>query len=227
MQLKKVVLPAPFGPMTLTIAPWSTSKSSSLTAISPPNRLVTPSGHEQRLIDIGSSRVIGVVSPRRRRIGRRPRQPHVQLAPGDPDGTALPGGQHHPDEREPVEQEAVVRRTRGTAPGRPMRKRAPSDDARDAAHAADDDDRGHVDRHEQVDAAREDRADEAGEDRAAEAGEGGAQHVRQQLGLDQVDADRLGDVLVLADRHPGPPDARERAAATPRTRRAPRRSSAM
>ena len=42
----------------------------------------------------------------------------------------------------------------------PMRKSAPSDDARDAAHAADDDDRGHVDRDEQVDAAREDRADQ-------------------------------------------------------------------
>ena len=40
MTLKKVVLPAPFGPMRLTMAPAGTSKSTSRTATSPPNCFV-------------------------------------------------------------------------------------------------------------------------------------------------------------------------------------------
>ena len=47
-----------------------------------------------------------------------------------------------------------------------------------------------------------------GEDRAGEPGEGGAQAVGEQLDLDQVDAERLGHILVVADRHPGAPEAR-------------------
>ena len=42
----------------------------------------------------------------------------------------------------------------------------------------------------------------AAEMRARQAGEAAAQHVGQQLGLDEVDAHPLGDVLVLADGHP-------------------------
>ena len=40
--LKNVVLPAPLGPMSDTIEPRGMSKSTLLTASSPPNRLVTP-----------------------------------------------------------------------------------------------------------------------------------------------------------------------------------------
>ncbi len=47
MQLKNVVLPAPLGPMTLTICPSCSSKSSVFTAIRPPNRLVTPGRLEE------------------------------------------------------------------------------------------------------------------------------------------------------------------------------------
>src|SRR5918996_6500700 len=39
--LKKVVLPAPFGPIRLTMLPCGMSKSTSLTAIRPPNSLRT------------------------------------------------------------------------------------------------------------------------------------------------------------------------------------------
>jgi hypothetical protein len=42
MQLKNVVLPAPFGPMIDTIDFSGTAKSTSLTATRPPKRLVTP-----------------------------------------------------------------------------------------------------------------------------------------------------------------------------------------
>ena len=51
-------------------------------------------------------------------------------------------------------------------------------------------------------------ADEAGRDGAGQTGEGAAQHVGEQLGLDEVDAHALGHVLVLADGHPRAPEAR-------------------
>src|SRR5690606_1600701 len=40
MQLKNVVLPAPFGPITLAMVRRGTTRSTWLTAVSPPNRLV-------------------------------------------------------------------------------------------------------------------------------------------------------------------------------------------
>src|SRR5215813_12089813 len=40
--LKNVVLPAPLGPMIDAIVPCSRSKSTSWSAVNPPNRLVTP-----------------------------------------------------------------------------------------------------------------------------------------------------------------------------------------
>jgi hypothetical protein len=43
MQLKSVVLPAPFGPIRPQIAPRATSKETSRSAVTPPNRIVTPS----------------------------------------------------------------------------------------------------------------------------------------------------------------------------------------
>ena len=39
--LKTVVLPAPFGPMTEKICPFPTFKSTPLTAVIPPNRIVS------------------------------------------------------------------------------------------------------------------------------------------------------------------------------------------
>jgi hypothetical protein len=41
MQLTKVVLPAPFGPMRPTISPGATSSAIVLTATTPPKRIVT------------------------------------------------------------------------------------------------------------------------------------------------------------------------------------------
>ena len=41
IRLKTVVLPAPFGPITLTISPSSTCRSSSLTTLSPPKAIDT------------------------------------------------------------------------------------------------------------------------------------------------------------------------------------------
>src|SRR5271166_84668 len=43
MQLNRVVLPAPFGPISPQMAPLETSKLTSSSAVTPPNRIVTPS----------------------------------------------------------------------------------------------------------------------------------------------------------------------------------------
>ena len=51
-------------------------------------------------------------------------------------------------------------------------------------------------------------AEHGGEDRAGEPGECGAQTVGEELYPDEVDAERLGDVLIVADRHPGAPESR-------------------
>ena len=42
MQLKIVLLPDPFGPMRPRISPSETSNDTSLTAVKPPKRLVSP-----------------------------------------------------------------------------------------------------------------------------------------------------------------------------------------
>src|SRR2546422_7166837 len=42
-QLKKVLLPAPLGPMMARISPWATSKLTLLSAVRPPKRTVSPS----------------------------------------------------------------------------------------------------------------------------------------------------------------------------------------
>src|ERR671923_242979 len=42
MTLKRVVFPAPFGPMTLTISPSPTTSSSRLMQVSPPKAMETP-----------------------------------------------------------------------------------------------------------------------------------------------------------------------------------------
>ena len=73
----------------------------------------------------------------------------------------------------------------------------------------------------QLDARREHGPDEGRRDRAGQAGEAATQHVREELGLDEVDAHPLGHVLVLADGHPGPAEARD-----PRRRQATKATTA-
>ena len=50
IRLKSVVLPAPFGPITLTISPWATCRSRSETTLRPPNASETPLQREQGLV---------------------------------------------------------------------------------------------------------------------------------------------------------------------------------
>src|SRR5919197_4230037 len=61
MQLNRVVLPAPFGPMSPTISPLSMSSETLLLAVRPPKRLVTDS----RLKSGAIALAIGRHGPRR------------------------------------------------------------------------------------------------------------------------------------------------------------------
>src|SRR3712207_3833532 len=63
--LKNVVLPAPFGPIRLTIERSGMSKSTSLTAMRPPKTLVIPR----------ASRMLATSRPARSRLARSPPLP--------------------------------------------------------------------------------------------------------------------------------------------------------
>src|SRR4029450_9182688 len=103
--LKNVVLPAPFGPIRLTIERSGMSKSTSLTAMSPPKTLVIPR----------ASRMFA-------------RMPFSSLTGASPDlapsaAMQLPGAlavgndafgpqEHHEDKEEAEQQEVVLRDVR-------------------------------------------------------------------------------------------------------------------
>ena len=73
MVLKKVVLPAPFGPIRLTIAPRGMVKSTLLTATRPPKRLVISVAAQQHLAAAPAA------SSLRRGGGRRGRRARLRL----------------------------------------------------------------------------------------------------------------------------------------------------
>src|SRR5262245_24670054 len=81
-QLKKVDLPAPFGPMTARISPWCTSIETLLRAVNPPNCIVSPSVR----------RMVGTPPPRPAAAGGTAGDPVVtlgELARGRNDGLFL------------------------------------------------------------------------------------------------------------------------------------------
>ena len=80
--------------------------------------------------------------------------------------------------------------------------------ARKAAHAADDDQCEDVDRDDELKRMRVDGAEHGGEDRPGKTGKSGAQAIGEKLDADEVDAERLGYVFIVADRHPGASQAR-------------------
>src|SRR3990170_2201542 len=105
MQLKNVVLPAPLGPMTLTMAPWSSAKSSPWIASSPPNRLVAPSTSSNATTSAAFGRGLAGCEDGRLGFVRR----RVQLVTADARRhQALGAVAHHDDERKAVEQKAVL-----------------------------------------------------------------------------------------------------------------------
>src|SRR5690349_2364066 len=123
--LKKVVLPAPFGPMRLRIEPRAMARSTSRTARRPPNRfeilrasrMFSPASAAAGVDEGAAGAAAGGVAisaiGRHRRIGCVGRQVAalrlVQLAlPAPAREETFGPEQHHPDERDSVEQELVL-----------------------------------------------------------------------------------------------------------------------
>jgi hypothetical protein len=131
----------------------------------------------------------------------------MQLAPPHGAGPQpLRPHQHHHDEQNTVDEQPELDELAQQLRQADEHERA-QNNARQAAHAADDDDRQDVDGNEQFEAVGEDGTDARTEDGPRQPGEARADGEGQQLGAHQVDAHRLGHVFVLAHGHPLPPGA--------------------
>src|SRR5215210_6611565 len=105
--LKNVVLPAPFGPIRLTIEPSGMSKSTELTATSPPNTLVMPRASimllaRASLIDVSPERVAEVAAFTAAQL----------LGPLTVRDYALGPEEHHQDQDDAEQEEVVFRDVR-------------------------------------------------------------------------------------------------------------------
>src|SRR5215218_1436610 len=185
--LKNVVLPAPFGPIRLTIEPCGIVKSRSLTATRPPNSLRTSSARSRSVTTL---LVLDVVE---RLIGN----PGLQLAlPTSLTDQPLRPEEHHDDEdgsedprrvQRDVDRLAEDLEPRRVAPGEALvdpaadiaepllvqvgEEGAAEDPAPDAAHAAEDDHAEDEDRDVEEEVVGKGPALEAGEERAGNAAE--------------------------------------------------------
>src|ERR1700722_12438636 len=81
MQLKSVVLPAPLGPIKPQIAPRATSKETSSSAVTPPNRIVTPWTASRAEAWRSASPSPPPLPPALRSHGDRHRHPRLRLSP--------------------------------------------------------------------------------------------------------------------------------------------------
>src|ERR687894_1211615 len=224
--LKNVVLPAPLGPIRLTIECSGMSKSTSLTATKPPKTLVIPR----------ASRILPTFFPFSSATARGPyrvagsRILVVQLlgalAVG---GGALPPEDHHEDKEEAEQQEVVLRDVRlgergapdGAADGvdphvylrQQVEVEALQDDrteyhAVDVPHAAEDYHTENEDRDVEREGVGEDVLYERAVEGARDAAEDRSQGVGPELRRHRVDAHGRGCGLVLAHRDPGAPQPR-------------------
>src|SRR4051812_40886264 len=112
MTLKNVVLPAPLGPMRLTIEPRSISRSTSWTASSPPNRFVTFWASRIRSRSgaaVAISLLVADGAGRGRHVGNAclGACPQLSLSPPVREQSLGPQ-QHHRHERQPVQQVLVL-----------------------------------------------------------------------------------------------------------------------
>src|SRR5918998_1413403 len=224
--LKNVVLPAPFGPIRLTIERSGMSKSTSLTATKPPKTLVIPR----------ASRILPTFFPFSSATARGPyrvagsRILVVQLlgalAVGD---DALRPEDHHEDKEEAEQQEVVLRDVRlgergapdGVADGvdphvylrQQVEVEALQDDrteyhAVDVPHAAEDYHTENEDRDVEREGVGEDVLYERAVEGARDAAEDRPQGVGPELRRNRFDAHSRARGLVLAHRDPRPPPPR-------------------
>src|SRR5262245_16115850 len=189
-RLKQVVLPAPLGPMRPTISPFSTVRSTWLTAARPPKWRVRSR--------VSSS---GIASGRRARRGRRGRPPPPKSREllGQRDKTARQeqDRQQHRDR----EEDRLVRAS-AEGLGQERQEDGADDRAREVAPAPDvvvDEDIG---RHQEPELRRKEKPDEGGVERTGDAREEAAEHEGQELVPGDIDAQRLGQVVGHADTFP-------------------------
>src|SRR5215210_1098567 len=221
--LKNVVLPAPFGPIRLTIERSGMSKSTSLTAMRPPKTLVIPrasrmfpfssatSGSPERITDVttlSAAQLFGALAVGDDAFGPQEHHEHkeeaeqqevvlrdVRLAErGAPDGVA-DGVDPHVYLRQQVEVEA-------------LQDDSAEDHAVDVPHAAEDDHTQDQDRDVEREGVGEDVLYERAVEGARDAPEDCAKGVGPELRRHRVDAHSRCSGLVLAHRDPGPPKPR-------------------
>src|SRR5712692_10846728 len=237
MQLNKVVLPAPLGPMRANTSPFGTSKVTSSTATRPPKRLVTPLSERMtsgaweltRLVP-GSSRDCHrlVVNAPLELLGPQPaRQKALRAQEHDadqdqPEQDELEAADELPDPRPPVGDSVVegiqsqglgerrcLLRGGGQEVVQDIVEEEPADHrAWDVAHAPQDDHREDRDRHDEREVVRAHQRELGSVEGPGEPAERSADGKGEQFGADRVHAHRRRRGLVFPDRHPGSAQAR-------------------
>src|SRR5581483_7594080 len=210
--LKNVVLPAPFGPIRLTIAPGGTVKLTSSTATRPPNSLRSCSVMRSASGTGDLVVVEGLVVHALVELGRNSRARYQPLRPEEHDDD-----DDRAEDAELVERHVEMRVEVAVDPGADVREpltieireeAGAEDDAPDVAHAAEDDHAEDEDRDLEEEVVRERAALVARVPRAGDAAEERARRVRPGLRAHQRHAHRRSGGLVLANRDPRAADAR-------------------
>src|SRR5919112_2136417 len=219
--LKNVVLPAPLGPIRLTIECSGMSKSTSLTATRPPKTLVIP--RASRMLPFPFSSATGHSSERVARVAAFSTvQLLGPLAVGD---DAFGAEEHHQNQYQAEQQEVVLRDVRlaesgatdGVADGvnplvylrqqvevETLQDDRAQDHAVDVSHAAEDNHAQHEDRDVEREGVREDVLYERAVESARNSPENRPQGVGPELRRHRVYTHRRRCGLVLAHRDPGP-----------------------
>src|SRR6187551_2706707 len=205
--LKKVVFPAPFGPIRLTILPWGMVKSTSSTATRPPNSLRNCSTWTMSLMLEVIERL---VVDSHLELGLPPSTGYQALGPEQ--------HHHHQDDAEDpelvlrhldVQRQVLVQPCAGIRQSLAVEvgeEGGAEDDAPDVPHAAEDDHAEDEHGDVEVEVLRKRRALEGRVVRAREAAEERAAGIRPRLRPHQGDTHRRRRDLVLTDRDPGAPE---------------------
>ena len=217
-QLKNVVLPAPLGPISPMISPRWTVKFTESTAVRPPNRMVTFSAAR-----IGRARVPLVDAARSWRSQSPPSSCRSRTTSSSIRSASSSSSSWNSSCRRwlgtrPSGRNRIIRTssrpkissryslTKRSFSGMQLQQGRSDQHAEHGAHAAQHD-RGQQERRLQEHVlVRGDRDVHVGLDRASHAGQEGAAGEGEELEAEDVDAHRLGGLLVLADGHPAATD---------------------
>src|SRR3954447_15818058 len=214
--LKNVVFPAPFGPMSDTIALAGTVNSTSSTATRPPNSLRRNSVRSSGPAASGTGDLVVVerlvVNLRGVHLRRDAGARYQPLGPEEHDDD-----DDHTEDPELVERHIEMRVEVAVDPRADVRKAfaveirqeaRTDDDAGDAAHAAEDDHAENEDRDLEEEVVGERTALVRRIERACHSAEECARRVRPRLRPHERNAHRRRGGLILSNRDPGAPEPR-------------------